>query len=92
MTGVMLSTAALPTLAKSARMGHARLVMGKEEQSTEKGGPLRQAQVFLDLHELAHSTLNHCSAYLHDNNDQALVDANDKTLEKHGAKTVKAAK
>jgi hypothetical protein len=35
----MLSAASPPTLAKSARMGHPRSDMGKEEQGTEKGRP-----------------------------------------------------
>src|SRR5271157_275981 len=39
MTGIMLSAAWPPTLAKNARMGHPRSDMGKEEQSVEEGGP-----------------------------------------------------
>jgi RHS repeat-associated protein len=39
MASIMLSAVSRPTLAKTARMGHPRFVMGKEEHSAEKGGP-----------------------------------------------------
>ncbi len=41
MTSIMLSAASRPTLAENARTRHPRFVMGKEEQSVEKGGPHR---------------------------------------------------
>ena len=63
--------------------------------TTDRGripGGTQQAQVFVDLHELAHSTLESSSAYLRDNNNQNAVNRNDRALETHCSKTIKAAK
>jgi hypothetical protein len=63
--------------------------------TTDRGkisGGTQQAQVFLDLHELAHSTLESSNAYLHDAHNQNAVNQNDKVLESHCGNTIKAAR
>src|SRR5208337_249403 len=48
----MLSAASRPTLAKNARMGHPRFVMGKKQQSVVEAGPPAKS----------HPTIFMCSA------------------------------
>jgi len=50
MTNVMVSAASQPTLAKSARMGHPLLIMGKEDKPGEGWATLYNRVGFVKRH------------------------------------------